>query len=77
MNKEFKFDKTQPLCDVNFPKYSFAYYTVYGYKRDAAGIRHPISWQTTLPMGSTTSIPHPDNVIITGCERSIGGPRII
>ena len=69
------FDKNKPLGPYNFPTYSYAEYRIHGYRLDAAGIRHPVSWTERLPMGRKVTLEHPDDIIITSCERTIFGPR--
>lgn len=72
------FDKTKPLGPHNFPVYSYAKYRIYGYKRDAAGMRHPVSWEETLPCGQRIRFNKADypGIEITRCERAVSGPRL-
>ena len=67
------FDKSIPLGPYNFPTLSWARYKMYGYKTDAAGIKHPIQWEETLPIGKRIRMEKRPGVTITGCERIVGG----
>lgn len=72
-------DKSEPLGMYNFPTYSYALYRMYGYRKDAAGLKHPVSWEEKLPMGKRVRFNKDDypGITITGCERAVGGPRLI
>ena len=70
---KFDFDKNKPMGMWNYPTLSRAKYKMYGYKTDAEGIRRPISWEETLPVGKRVRMEKRPGVIITGCERIVGG----
>ena len=72
----FGFDKTKPLGPYNFPQYSYCVYRIHGFKRDAAGLKHPVSWTERLPMGQRVRFNKADypGIEVTHCERAIGGP---
>lgn len=72
-------DKSKPLGPYNFPTYSYALYRLYGYRKDAAGLKHPVSWEEKLPTGKRVRFNKDDypGITITGCERAVGGPRLI
>lgn len=72
---ELPFDKTKPLGPYNFPTLSYAEYRIWGYRTDAAGIKHPVSWTERLPVGKRINIEKHKNITITGCTRAVGGPR--
>lgn len=72
----FDFDKSKPLGAYNFPTYSYARFKIKGHKRDAAGIKRPIEWEETLPMGKKINKKYPKGITIESCERIITGPRI-
>lgn len=67
INNEYKFNKGQPLSSMNFPQYSYARYMFHGYKKDAAGIRHPLQWEETLPAGRRIRLKKSDypNITVT------------
>ncbi len=72
-------DKEKPLDKHNFPGYSYAYYWVYGYREDAAGVRRPFCRKKQLPCGQRIRLDKrefPPDVTITHCERAVGGPRL-
>ena len=64
-NDEIKFDKGQPLSSLNYPQFSFARYTFHGYKKDAAGLKHPIQWEETMPAGRRITLKKSDYPGIT------------
>ena len=69
----FALDKTKPLGPYNFPLMKYAEYTIYGYKTDAAGIKHPVSWVENLPIGKRIRFnkdKYP-GITITGCKRGL------
>lgn len=70
------FDKKKPLGPHNFPQFSYAYYKIYGYRKDAAGIRHPVQFTERLPCGQRIRFAKHDypGIEITGCERIPYGP---
>lgn len=72
----FELQKDKPLGPYNFPQFSYAEYRLYGYKTDAAGIRHPVSWVEKLPMGRRVRFNKDDypGITVTGCKRAFGGP---
>ena len=72
----FELQKDKPLGPYNFPMFSYAYYTIYGYKTDAAGLKHPVSWEERLPCGKKIRFNTADypGIIITHCKRAVGGP---
>lgn len=74
--RHWKFDKSQPLGPYNYPTFSYAVYRIFGYKTDAAGLKHPVSWTERLPMGQRIRFKKDDypGITITGCKRAIGGP---
>ena len=69
----FKLDKTKSLGPYNFPVLKYAEYRIYGYKTDAAGIKHPVSWIERLPMGKRIRFEKDKfpGITITGCERAL------
>ena len=72
----FGFDKAKPLGPYNFPQFSYCVYRIHGFKRDAAGIKHPVSWTERLPMGQRVRFNKDDypGIEVTHCERALGGP---
>ena len=68
----FELQKDKPLGPYNFPMGKFAEFTIHGYKTDAAGIKHPISYKERLPMGRKIRLREHPGITITHCERAIG-----
>jgi hypothetical protein len=70
-------DKSKPLGPYNFPTFSYAMFRIYGYRTDAAGLKHPVQWEEKLPIGQRIRMEKYPGITITRCERAVGGPRLI